>query len=352
MNRNITFENVTVTDPFWKHKQEMIRNVTIKSVYHQFDRTGRVGAFQCIHPDQGGIKPDIFWDSDVAKWIESVAYLTQKSPEPELEKLCDSIIDQIEKNQLADGYFNSYYITMALDRRFTDRGNHELYCLGHLIEAAVEYKKATGKDKLYQCMLKYVDLVNRVFRQENSAAFVTPGHQEMELALVKLWQESGDPTHLELAKFFVDQRGVRQELPVRQHKPRYAQDHLPVREQTDAKGHAVRLFYLYAAMADLALETNDAELKAACERVFRDVVETKMYITGGIGSTYKNEGFEKPYYLPNETAYNETCASIAMVLFASRMQRLSTDSIYADIIERELYNGILSGISLDGKAFF
>ena len=231
--------------------------------------------------------------------------------------MADEIIDLIEKNQLSDGYFNSYFIVKGIDQRFTQRRMHELYCAGHLIEAAVAYKRATGKEKLYGCMLRYVDYIDRIFRVEKSAAFITPGHQEIELALMKLYRESGEQRHLELAKFFIDARGGEQERAMTnmsedRYEQEYSQDHFPVREQETAQGHAVRLLYMCAAMADVALECRDEALKKACENIFDDLVRKKMYITGGIGSNSNNEGFDIPWNLPNEHAYNETCAPIAM----------------------------------------
>lgn len=355
MKTNISFEKISLNEGFWKEKQEMVRKQTIHSVYQRFLETGRIDAFRCNANPENEVH--FFWDSDVAKWIESVAYITQKSRDATLEAMADEIIDLIEKNQLSDGYFNSYFIVKGIDQRFTQRRMHELYCAGHLIEAAVAYKRATGKEKLYGCMLRYVDYIDRIFRVEKKAGFITPGHQEIELALMKLYRESGEQRHLELAKFFIDARGGEQERAMTnmsedRYEQEYSQDHFPVREQETAQGHAVRLLYMCAAMADVALECRDEALKKACENIFEDLVRKKMYITGGIGSNSNNEGFDIPWNLPNEHAYNETCASIAMCLFARRMQLLSNDSKYADVIEKELYNGILSGISLDGKAFF
>ncbi len=355
MNQNIEFEAVRITGGFWKQKQELIRNVTIKSVYEQFLLSGRIDAFTCS-PELKE-KLHIFWDSDVAKWIESVAYLSELKKEPELEALADVIIENLAKNQMDDGYFNTYFQVCDPEHRFTFRRSHELYCAGHLIEAGIAYKKATGKDLLYRCMLKYVELIDRVFRVEKSAKFLTPGHQEIELALLRLYRCSKDEKHLRLAEYFINARGSLTEWEETEPRkadcdPCYSQDHLPPRAQTEAKGHAVRLLYYCSAMADLALEQKDKQLLCACERIFEDIVSKKIYITGGIGASSNCEGFDPPYDLPNQSAYNETCASIAMCLFASRMQLLSDSSAYADVIENEIYNGVLSGISLGGDAFY
>ncbi len=355
MDKNIVFSSVRITGGFWKQKQELIRKVTVKSVYEQFLLSGRIDAFTCDPKLKD--KLHIFWDSDVAKWIESVAYLTEIKKEPELEALADEIIANLAKNQMEDGYFNTYFQVCDPEHRFTYRRSHELYCAGHLIEAGIAYKKATGKDLLYRCMLKYADLIDRVFRVEKSAKFLTPGHQEIELALVRLYRYSGDERYLDLAEHFVNSRGSGTEwedteLRKVESDIFYSQDDLPPEKLTEAKGHAVRLLYYCSAMADLALEKKDSALLCACERIFKDIIDKKIYITGGIGASSNCEGFDPPYDLPNSSAYNETCASIAMCLFASRMQLLSDSSVYADVIENEIYNGILSGISLSGDAFY
>ncbi len=356
---NIDYAATKLTGGFWSEKQALIRNTTIHSVYRRFAESGRVAAFSC--DPAGADRVHYYWDSDVAKWLESVAYLTEQQRDAELEALADAIIDEIAAHQWEDGYINSYYTVRDPAGRFQKRKRHELYCAGHLIEAAVAYKRATGKDTLYRCMLRYADLIDRVFRVEKSAGFLTPGHQEIELALVKLYQASGEERYLQLAAYFTDARGDASERAMAgltetpgetMFELPYAQDQAPVREMQSAEGHAVRLLYMCAAMADIALARRDSALRASCERLFYDMVERKMYITGGLGSNANHEGFDAPYCLPNAYAYNETCASIAMCLFAMRMQLLSDSSVYADVIERELYNGVLSGISLCGKKFF
>lgn len=354
--KNIGFENIRITGGFWAKRQELMRRVTAKSVYDRFDETGRMEAFRCEWKEGMDKRPHFFWDSDVAKWIESVAYLTRLSPVPELEELADRIIDDLVANQWEDGYFNIYYTVVEPGQRFTVRDRHELYCAGHLLEAAIAYYEATGKDKFYRAMLRYVDLIERVFIKEQSAAFLTPGHEEIELALIKLYDFTGEGRYLDMVKFFVDMRGnngkdsrigSKGTLPWE-----YAQDQLPIREQSTAEGHAVRLCYLYCGVADLAARTGDEALREACVRVFRNIVERRMYITGGIGSISEGERFEEDFILPNEVAYAETCAALSLALFAQRMQVMFDDSVYADTVERVIYNGLLSGMSLDGKAFF
>ncbi len=353
--KSLTYDKINITGGFWREKQELIRNVTIHNVYKRFSDTGRFDAFNMNWKEGDPNKPHIYWDSDVAKWLESVAYLTMKKREPELEAIVDEVVDKIEKGRMEDGYFNIHYILFKKDERFTRRQDHELYCLGHLIEAAIAYDKATGKRKFLSLMKDYVALVSKIFMDENRDAFITPGHEEIELALVKLYDHTGDKSYLELAEFFIEQRGTNEKGvdPDRDMlgSP-YLQAHKPIREQNSAEGHAVRAVYLYSAVADLAERLGDESLKKAAETLFDNIINEKMYITGAIGSTRKGEAFEESYLLPNDTAYAETCAALGLALFARRMGLLDRDAKYADTVERIIYNGFLSGLSLDGKSFF
>ena len=344
----IPFQNVVLKNGFLYDKQILNETTTINAVYNRFYDTGRVSAFRCDWQEGQPNKPHIFWDSDVAKWMEGAAYILQKKKDPDLEEKIEWVIDQIEKNQCKDGYFNSYFITCAPEQRYTNRDWHELYCAGHLMEAAVAYYEATGKDRFLKLMEKYADCIERSFVTEKTAKFATPGHQEIELALVRMYRATNNLRYLKLAKFFIDHRGYEQDLFV----PINTQSHLPVREQKEAAGHCVRACYMYSAMADLAYETNDRELYDVCKTLFNDIVTKKMYITGGIGSTRMLETFTIDYDLLNDKAYAETCAAIALMFFAHRMLRFENDSVYADLIERILYNGMIAGLSLDGKSFF
>lgn len=354
MTNYLPHDKIRLTGGFWREKQDLIRKTTIWNVYKRFKDTGRFDAFKMNWKEGMPNKPHYFWDSDVAKWLESVAYLTKEHPEPELEKIVDEVVDDIEKGQLEDGYFNIYFELFELSNRFKKRGYHELYCAGHLIEAAIAYDDATGKHKFLELMLKYAALIKKIFMDDESAAFDSPGHEEIELALVKLYDYTKDRQWLDLALFFINKRGSQEKLPEgdNYHRNTNIQDHAPVREQFTAEGHCVRACYLYCAMADLALRENDEGLKNACERLFADIVNSKMYITGSIGSTKNAEAFEDAYRLPNDTAYGETCAALSLALFARRLARIDTDSVYADTVERIIYNGFLSGLSLDGKSFF
>ena len=343
-----SYQQVEMKGGFAFEKQELNRFVTINAVYNRFSETGRFDAFRFDYREGDPVRPHFFWDSDVAKWVEGAAYILKKHPTPELEKIVDELVALIEKNQCEDGYFNIFHTVVAPEKRWQNRHNHELYCAGHLMEAAVAYAEATGKERFLACMEKYADYIRRVFVEERSAAFVTPGHEEIELALVRMYRYTGKQKYLELSRFFIDQRGRAKE-PV---SGRYIQSHLPVREQTEAVGHAVRALYLYVGMAYLALHTGDSEMMGACKTLWRDIVDHKMYVTGGVGSTYIGEAFTHPYDLPNDTAYTETCAAIALMLFGNAMLALENNAEYADVVERAFYNGVLSGLSLSGDAFF
>ena len=345
---NIPSTDVKIKDGFWRFYSDLNRNYIVENVYTRFKETGRFDAFRCDWHEGMPNKPHIYWDSDVVKWIEGVAYITGESPVPEWEAEVDQVVDYIVANQRSDGYFNSYFLSIDPSKIFTNRDWHELYCLGHAIEAAIAYHKITGKEKFLNSVLKNVDMVYRVFIEENSANFVTPGHEEIELALLKLYDYLGNKKHLELARFFINQRGNNE----KEEKTLQHQDNLPVRQISEAVGHSVRAGYLYTAMGMLAKIDNDKELEQACNRVFNDIVNYKMSITGGVGADHSGEKFSYKYDLPNSDTYNETCASIALSLFAQAMQELKVDSRYADIIERVLYNGIISGVSLDGEKFF
>lgn len=339
-------KNIDLTDGFLFEKNRLNRKITMDAVWNRFYDTGRIDAFKCDWVEGKDNKPHIFWDSDVAKWMEAAAYILLCEEDAELKSKMEMLIDEIEKNQGEDGYFNIYFTVCEPERRFTTRDCHELYCAGHLMEAAVAYYEACGDERFLNLMKKYADYIYKVFYVDKSAGFTTPGHEEIELALIKLYLATDEKRYLDLCMYFLNRRGV--DEPIQN----YCQSHLPVREQKEAVGHSVRALYLYSAMADAARLTNDKELFSACQALFEDMVNRKMYITGGLGQVAIGEAFSVPYNLRNETAYAETCASIAMILFASRMFSYEHNSKYTDIIEKEIYNGMLSGLSLDGKAFF
>ncbi len=306
----------------------------------------------------------VFQDSDVAKWLEAAAYSLQNTPDQELEAHCDEMIDIVSAAQQEDGYLNTYFTVKEPGRRWTDLSEcHELYCAGHMIEAAVAYADATGKTKLLDVMCKFADHIYRHFIEEGNPGF--PGHEEIELALLRLYRKTGEEKYKELAAHFINARGdggafFKKESEERgwflwgKHPaaPEYNQTHLPVREQKDAVGHAVRAVYLYTGMADLATETGDEELKQACRNLYESITKRRMYLTGGIGSAYEGEAFTTDYHLPNDTAYAETCAAVGLCFFLRQMLRIEKKGEYADIMERALYNGVLGGMQLDGKRFF
>ena len=349
--KHLHFSDTHIKGGFWKYYSDMVRNVTAKAVYDRFWETGRFDAFRCDWEEGMKNRPHRFWDSDVAKWIEGVAYLNEIKREPEFEKIADETIELIEKNQYENGYFNSYYIRIEPDNIFKNRDGHELYTTGHLIEAAIAYDKATGKDKFLKCMIKNVDHIYKVFVEDKSAAFNTPGHQEIELALLKLYDYTKYEKALSLAQYFIENRGKFENDKVSHND----QTMIPLRELKEVDGHCVRAGYLFAAMAKLANLTHDEKLFKVCDNLFNDITEKKMSITGGIGyHRFKNfaEAFSYAYDLPNLSAYNETCASIALALFAHEMLEAKIDSKYADIIELINFNGFISGVSLSGDEFF
>lgn len=356
----VSYADVNLNNGFWQERQLLNRQKSIYSVWDRFEETGRFAAMNMNWREGQPNKPHIFWDSDIAKVLEGAAYILKKHPDAKLESMVEHCIDLIEKHQGEDGYYNIWFTAVEPTQRFTVRGKHELYCAGHLMEAAVAYYEATGKDRFLKCMCKYADYIAKVFMEEESARFETPGHEEIELALVKLYECTGVERYLTLSKWFVDRRGNEKKEFWPQNGKRYDreeyrfynQSHLPVRNMTTAEGHAVRACYLYCAMADLAKKYQDEELWNACKAIFDNIVNRRMYITGGIGSDFRGEAFTVDYDLPNDTAYNESCAAISLAMFASRMLKLEADSVYADTIERVLYNGFLSSTSLDGQHFF
>jgi len=309
----------------------------------------------------------VFQDSDLAKWLEAVAYQLHASPDPELEKKAEEAIDLIEKAQMPDGYLNTYYQLKGIDKRWTNlRDNHELYCAGHMLEAAVAYYQATGKRRLLDVMIRNIQHIDSVLGLEKGKLPGYPGHEEIELALCKLYDVTNDERFLRLAAYFIDQRGQHPHFFIEELKRSgrqddryiehlgltYAQTHLPVREQKTMEGHAVRALYLASGMADVALRKGDESLWNACKALFRNITQKRMYITGGIGSTHHGEAFTFDYDLPNDTVYAETCASIALVFFCQRLLRGEQNSLYGDIMEQALYNTCMAGMRLDQKAFF
>jgi DUF1680 family protein len=364
----VTFSNVKINDKFWAPRIEIMYKNTIPITYKHLVNTGRLDAFRLKWKPGMPFEPHVFWDSDVAKWLETVAYIYHLNKDSDLDKLMDEVIALIVSAQQPDGYLNTHFTVVDPKMRFKNmRDWHELYCAGHLIEAAVAHYQATGKRSLLDCLCRYVDYIDSQFGPEEGKRRGYCGHEEVELALMKLYRATSNSKYLKMAQYFVTERGqmpyyfveeakIRGEPPVdfvaTLRKMEYYQAHAPVQEQDAMVGHAVRANYYYSGVADVADETEDTELKAACERLWNDGTQKKLYITGGIGNSNTNEGFTKDYDLPNETAYAETCAAIAHVFFNHRMLQFDSDGKYADVLERGIYNGTISGVSLDGKKFF
>ncbi len=339
----VPFTQVRVQDRFFAPRIEANRTATIPACLQQCEQTGRISNFAVAGGLEKGQFRGIYYDdSDVYKVIEGIAYSLQSHPDPELERRLDGIIAKIAAAQRPDGYLNTYHTLVAPDKRWTNLPvMHELYCAGHLFEAAVAHYQATGKRTLLNVATRFADHIDSVFGEDRKIG--VSGHEEIELALLRLFRVTGDERYRKLSQFFIDHKGKGQE---------YNQDNVPVRQQSEIVGHAVRAMYLYTGVADLASLTGDPDLIATMDRIWRDVTQRKMYITGGIGPSAKNEGFTVAYDLPNESAYCETCASIGMALWNHRLLMLHGDGKYADVLERVLYNGLLSGVALDGKTFF
>ncbi len=365
--RPLPLEQIKITDRFWEPRIRANRERGLAAVYEQLERTGRLAAYQLDwQPGGGQPEPHVFWDSDVAKWLEGACYSLLTHPDPTLRRRVDRVVDLILSAQGEDGYLNPHFTVVEPDKRWTNlRDQHELYCAGHLIEAALAHHRATGEARFLRGIRRFVDLIARVFGPGPEQMGGYPGHEEIELALFKLYRATREESFLDLARTFIDARGRKphyfdEEARRRGESPgdywakthAYTQSHKPVREQREVVGHAVRGMYLYSAMADLVGETEDQGLMRALEALWADLMQHKLYLTGGIGPSSANEGFTRAYDLPNRDAYAETCAAIGLVFWARRMLTLDLDGRYGDVMERALYNGLLSGVSLDGTRFF
>jgi DUF1680 family protein len=367
---------VKINDPFWSKRIKLVHDEVLPYQWEAIN--DRIPGAEPSHAirnfriaaglEQGEFYGFAFQDTDVAKWLEAVAYRLETDPDPELEKLADEVIELIGKAQHEDGYLNTYFTVKEPGKRWTNlRECHELYTAGHFMEAAAAYYHATGKKKLLDILCRFADHIDSVFGRSPGKLPGYPGHQEIELALVKLYEATGNEKYLKLSKYFLDERGrepfyfdiesaergntVHSPDPVMYNR-KYAQTHLPVKEQDAAEGHAVRAVYMLAGMADVAALAGEEDMLEACRRLWNNIVAKRMYITGGIGSMAYGEAFSFDYDLPNDTMYTETCASVGLIFFAHRMLKIEPKSGYADELERALYNNVLAGMAQDGKGFF
>lgn len=347
--RAVPFTEVRVQDQFWAPRIQTNREKSLPHNFKWCEQTGRVSNFaKAGKLMEGKFEGIYFNDSDVFKVLEGAAYSLADRRDPALEKTVDDVIAKIASAQQPDGYLNSYYTLAEPGKRWTNlAAMHELYCAGHMIEAAVAHYRATGKRTFLEVAIRYADHINGVFGPGKQAGCC--GHEEIELALVKLYQVTGERRYLDLANRMLDVRG---DATQRKTFGDFCQDHKPVRQQREIIGHAVRAMYLYSGVADVAAYTGDDGFLTAMDALWQDVVQRKLYITGGIGARHEGEAFGAAYELPNDSAYCETCAAIGLVLWAHRLNLLHGDAKYVDVLEQALYNGVLSGVALDGEKFF
>lgn len=369
-------KNIKINDGFWNKHIRLVHDVILPYQWEAInDRIPDAQSSHCLENfriaagrKEGEYYGAVFQDTDIAKWLEAVGFCLCSTQDEELERTADEVIDLIADAQCSDGYLNTYFTVKEPEQRWHNLcEGHELYTAGHMIEAAVAYYMGTGKRKLLDCVIRLADLICSIFGDGEGQMHGYPGHQEIELALVKLAGITGDRKYMDTAKYFLDRRGVGEnyflkEMKSRQYRqlfpefkeydPRYSQSHMPVRMQRTAEGHAVRAVYMYSAMADIAWEYEDKALLQACEGIWDNMVKRRMYITGSIGSSGLLERFTCDYDLPNSFNYSETCASIGLAMFGMRMGNITKDGKYFDVVERALYNTVLAGVALDGRSFF
>lgn len=372
----LPLKDIIIDDAFWGRYMRIVREKVIPYQWKVLnDEIPDAAKSHCIKNFEiaakrrdGEFYGMCFQDSDLYKWLESVAYSLSTQPDLTLEKLADEAIDLIGAAQGPDGYINTYYTLKEPDGRWTNLAQgHEMYCGGHMIEAAVAYFYATGKRNFLEIAIRFADCLDKTFGDAAHKRQGYPGHQEIELALFKLYEATGESRYLKLTEYFIrergkspnffdwerDQKGYKTIFPEIEPLPRsYSQSHMPPAEQRRAVGHAVRAVYMYSAMADIATETGDKALIEACNALYSDIVNRQMYVTGAIGATSIGESFTTSYDLPNDVIYGETCASVGLMMFMSRMNRMHGDAKYADVVEKALYNTVLAGIALSGTEFF
>ena len=408
-SKPLSLNQVRIRDTFWKHEMELVRTRMIPYQWEALnDRVPDAAPSWCVHnfraaarlqarrrageswkyevwkgtfetlprtgeePDENAFYGFVFQDSDMYKWLEAVSYSLMQHPDPELEKTASEAVELVCSAQDPDGYLDTFYILKNRVGAFSNlKDHHELYCFGHLTEAAVAWHQATGKTDLLEAAERYADCIAMHIGLEDGKKPGYPGHEIAEMALMRLYEETGEARFLDQCRYFLNQRGqkphvfleeVNAERARKEEKPlaedsdeklfAYYQAHQPVRMQKEAVGHAVRAMYLYSGMADLARLDGDEEMLRACETLWHSTTRDKMYITGGVGGTHVGEAFSRRFDLPNDTAYSETCAAVGLVFFARRMLQMQPKSEYADVMERALINTVLAGMAMDGQSFF
>lgn len=365
----LPFTRVRIQDGFWTPRQEINCTATLREEYRHLVETHRIDSLRMTwHPGLAWT-PHEFWDSDVAKWVEAAAYALAQADDSELRGWMDETVALIIAAQRPDGYINTFITQVCPDQKWKNlRDRHELYTIGHLIEAAVAHFQTTGRREFLGCVMRCADHCDRTFGTGAGQIPGYCGHQEIELALFRLAEVTGEDRFAKLATYFLEQRGQQPKFFPMEAKHRemddaglarmhdeegYSQAHAPIRQQTRVLGHAVRALYMYTAMADLAARSpEDAGLRHALQSLWSHLMERNAYITGGIGSSRHNEGFTRDYHLPNDTAYCETCASAALIFWAQRLLHMKLDRRYSDAIETALFNAFLHGVSVDGRSFF
>lgn len=386
--KEFEIKELKINDDFWNERLEKNHRVTLEHQYQQLVETKRLDNFKkAAAKEDGDFYGMFFNDSDVYKWLEAASYSLENHGDPDLAERIDKTAALIASAQAEDGYLNTYFMLEEPDKKWSNLGMmHELYCAGHLFQAAAAHYRATDKKTLLDVACKFADLIDDKFRQKNHPG--APGHEEIELGLIELYRVTSQKRYLKLAEHFINNRGHKYfkkeienlenvagtdfsleienfdsfEMPPFYKKfflnekgkydGSYAQDQAPVREQSKVAGHAVRAMYLYSGMTDLVLEKKDEKVIEALSRLWHNMTEKRMYITGGIGSTHEHEGFTEDYDLPNKTAYAESCAAVGSIMWNQRLLKLTGESRYANLIERTLYNGLLAGVAVSGDKFF
>lgn len=357
--RAVPMSQVEIRDQFWEPRQQTNRSITVPHLFSELERAGNIPNLRlAAERKREGYQGPVYMDSDLYKAMEAAAYVLQLYPDDPIREKLDEVIGILERAQTPEGYLNSYFQVVAPERRWTNlRDDHELYCAGHLIEAAVAHYEATGSDRLLKVAARYADYIDSVFGDAPGKRLGYCGHPEIELALFRLYRATGEKRYRDLARFFLLNRGKKifaqeHNIPLEQYDGTIWQDNVPLTEHREIVGHAVRAAYLFAGATDLVAETGDERVLQMLLGVWENTISRRTYITGGIGNEARHEGFTKDYDLPNRTAYQETCASIALIFWAHRMGLLLEEARFFDALERALYNGALAGIALDGKNFY